>query len=147
MSASLEGVKGRLHTLEKTVSERLYDTRPIWERALAEIVALRSEQGQMHSEAAEMRSELGHGRSEAAEMRSDLSQVSSGALGMRSELSQMRSELSQIRSELLQMSLEVRDSLHKFGGKIDLLVDDVFAVRAENKILERRIDNLEPEAS
>ena|SRR5215213_457973 len=105
MGASLEDVKGRLYTLEKTVSERLFDTKPIWERALAEIVELRSEQGQT------------------------------------------RSELSQVRSELSQMRSEVSDSLHKFGEKIDLLVEDVFAVRSENKSLKRRMDNLEPKAS
>src|SRR5829696_3448132 len=64
MGASLEDVKGRISALEKTVGERLYDTRPIWERALAEIVELRSGQGQTRSEVSEMRSELSQVRSE-----------------------------------------------------------------------------------
>jgi chromosome segregation ATPase len=81
---NVEDVKTRLGTLEKSVAERLHDTRPVWERALAEIAETRS---------------------------------------------------------------EMRESLHKLGGKIDLLINDVFTVRAENKSLEKRIDNLESRAS
>ena len=43
VKVDLHDVKTRLSTLEHTVSERLYDTRPIWERALAEIAETRSE--------------------------------------------------------------------------------------------------------
>jgi chromosome segregation ATPase len=39
----LHGVKIRLENLENTVNERLHDTRPMWERTLAEIAELKSE--------------------------------------------------------------------------------------------------------
>ena len=68
----LRDVKARLGTLEQTVGERLYDTRPIWERALAEIADTRSEMGEVRSEIREVRSEMREVRSEIAEMRSEM---------------------------------------------------------------------------
>jgi hypothetical protein len=84
IKTDLRDVKARVEILEKTVSERLFDTRPIWERALAEMAETRS---------------------------------------------------------------EMRDSFSKFDRKIDLLIEDVFAVRAENKSLGRRVDKLESNSS
>ena len=98
MGTNLEDVKGRLGTLEKTVGERLYDTKPIWERALAEIAEVRLEVTQIRTEMAGLRSEMG-------------------------------------------------DGLHKLGKKIELLIEDVFAVRTENRILGKQIDKLESKTS
>lgn len=86
--AGLRDVKARLATLESAVGERLYDTRPIWERALAEIA-------------------------------------------------ETRSELAEVRSE-------IRDGFHNLGDKMNVLNEDVITVRAENRRLRKRIDNLEP---
>ncbi len=105
MGTNLEDVKGRLTTLEKTVGERLYDTKPIWERALAEI----------------------------AEVRLEVTQIRTEMAGMGSDVAGLRSEMG--------------DGLHKLGKKIELLIEDVFAVRTENRILGKQIDKLESKTS
>lgn len=55
LSTAFQEVKVRLETLEKTVTERSFETKPIWERALAEIAATRAE---LKAELAEARAEL-----------------------------------------------------------------------------------------
>lgn len=42
-------VETRLSALEKTVEDRLRETRPIWERALAEIMATQADVRALHS--------------------------------------------------------------------------------------------------
>lgn len=67
VKADLQDLKARTNVLEKTVSERLYNTRPIWERALAEITELRSATGDLQSGIGELRTEIGELRSEMRE--------------------------------------------------------------------------------
>lgn len=57
----LRSVTTRLDNLESAVGERLYDTRPLWERALAEIAELRTGLAELRSELAELRSEMQEG--------------------------------------------------------------------------------------
>lgn len=72
MKTDLQKVTIRLEALEKTVDERLYDTRPIWERALAEIAGVRSEFDGLRSEVAGLRTETGELRSEVTELRAEM---------------------------------------------------------------------------
>jgi len=84
MSTDFQEVKTRLEALEKTMNERLYDTKPIWERVLAEIAELRS---------------------------------------------------------------EMRDGFRTLGSKMDVLNEDVLTVRAEQRLLGKRVQDLESKAS
>ena len=61
VKADLQDLKARTDVLEKMVDERLYDTRPLWERALAEIAELRSVTGELRTEIGELRSEMREG--------------------------------------------------------------------------------------
>jgi chromosome segregation ATPase len=55
LSSDVHEVKARLEALEKTVTEHSFETKPIWERALAEIAATRAE---LKAEIAETKAEL-----------------------------------------------------------------------------------------
>ena len=123
MGTNLEDMRDRLGTLEKLVGERLYDTKPVWERALAENMETRSE---------------------VAELRSEVTQTRTEMAGLRSEVMQTMSET---RSEVAGLRSEMGDGLHKLGRKIELLIEDVFAVRTENRILGRQIEKLESKTS
>lgn len=175
MSADLRDVKTRLGTLEdrfgrleNTVGERLFDTRPIWERALAEIAETRSEVAELRSEitelrseltetrsdvagirseVTEMRSELTETRSELAETRSEVSEIRSELAETRSELAETRSEVSAIRLEVSQVRAEMNDGFRKLDTKMDVLGLDVLEVRAENRLLGKRVDKLESNSS
>ena len=102
MSTDFQEVKVRLEALEKTVNERLYDTKPIWERALAEIA---------------------EARAEVAETRAEL-----------------KAEIAELRSEM-------RDGFRTLGSKMDVLNEDVLTVRAEQRLLGKRVQDLESKAS
>ncbi|HSE97379.1 MAG TPA: hypothetical protein VLD57_03850 [Blastocatellia bacterium] len=56
-----ENLENRIEKLEKTVEERLYDTRPLWERALAEIADLRSGLAEVRAGLAELQAEVREG--------------------------------------------------------------------------------------
>ena len=58
LSSDVHEVKARLEALEKTVTEHSFETKPIWERALAEIAATRAELAETRAELAETRAEL-----------------------------------------------------------------------------------------
>ena len=58
LSTDFQEVKVHLEGLEKTVNERSYETKPIWERALAEIAATRAELAETR---AELRAEMKDG--------------------------------------------------------------------------------------
>ena len=59
LSSDVHEVRARLEALEKTVTERSFETKPIWERALAEIAATRAE---LKGEITEVRTELAETR-------------------------------------------------------------------------------------
>ena len=99
MSADFQEVKVRLEALEKTVNDRSYDTKPIWERALAEIAATRAE--------------------------------------LKAEIAETRAQL---RSEM-------RDGFRTLGSKMDVLNEDVLTVRAEQRLLGKRVQDLESKVS
>ena len=69
LSSDVHEVRARLEALEKTVTERSFETKPIWERALAEIAATRAELAETRAELAETRAEL---KAEIAETKAEL---------------------------------------------------------------------------
>ena len=93
--SAVQSMSAKLEALEKTVNERWYDTKPIWERALAEIAETRAE---LKAEIAELRSEMG-------------------------------------------------DGFRTLGSKMDVLNEDVLTVRAEQRLLGKRVQDLESKAS
>jgi chromosome segregation ATPase len=69
LSSDVHEVKARLEALEKTVTEHSFETKPIWERALAEIAATRAELAETRAELADTRAEL---KAEIAETKAEL---------------------------------------------------------------------------
>ena len=113
LSTDFQEVKVRLEALEKTVNVRSLETKPIWERALAEIAETRAELG-------ETRAEL---KAELAETRAEL-----------------KGELAETRAEL---RAEMKDGFRKLGLKIELLNEDSLTLRGDQKQLDRRVEALE----
>jgi len=113
LSGVVHDVGARLEALEKTLTERSFNTKPIWERALAEISETRAE-------LAEMRAEF---MAELAETRAEL-----------------KAEIAETKAEL---RAEMKDGFRKLGLKIELLNEDSLTLRADQRQLERRVENLE----
>jgi chromosome segregation ATPase len=113
LSSDVHEVKARLEALEKTVTKHSYETKPIWERALAEIAATRAE-------LADTRAEL---KAEIAETRAEL-----------------KAEIAETKAEL---RAEMKDGFRKLSLKIELLNEDSLTLRADQKQLDRRVEALE----
>jgi chromosome segregation ATPase len=126
VKTDLQNITVRLEALEKTVDERLYDTRPIWERALAEIAGFRSEVTELRTESREVRSEVA---------------------GLRTETRELRSEFMDLRSEVTELRTEMREGFYNFGTKIELLLRDMFSLRTDHERLSRRVDDLTPKTT
>jgi chromosome segregation ATPase len=120
LSGDIHEVKDRLEAIEKTVTERSFETKPIWERALAEIAATRAELAETRAELAETKAEL---KAEIAETKTEL-----------------KAELAETRAEL---RAEMKDGFRKLGLKIELLNEDSLTLRADQKQLDRRVEALE----
>jgi len=113
LSTDFQEVKVRIEALEGTVTARSLETKPIWERALAEIAETRAELG-------ETRAEL---KAELAETRAEL-----------------KAEIAETRAELRG---EMQAGFRKLGLKIELLNEDSLTLRADQRQLDRRVETLE----
>lgn len=58
LGTRLGSLEDRMGTLEQKVEERLYDTRPIWEKVQADIAQLQDGQESMRKDVREVRTEL-----------------------------------------------------------------------------------------
>ena len=54
----VQNLNARLGTLEQAVDERLYDTRPIWEKVETDIAQLREGQDNLHGELREIKTAI-----------------------------------------------------------------------------------------
>ena len=120
LSSDVHDVRARLEALERTVTKRSFETKPIWERALAEIAATRAELAETRAELAETRAEL---KAEIAETKAEL-----------------KAEIAETKAEL---RAEMKDGFRKLGLKIELLNEDSLTLRADQKQLDRRVEALE----
>lgn len=122
MGTRFERIETRLDSLDSGVEKleaKQYDTKPIWERALAAIADtnVRMEQG-----FEQLRIEL----------RTDFQ---TGIDGLRTE---WKSEFSSLQSEM-------DHSLHGVGRKIDVLNQNIFQVQADQRYVDRRLQEIESE--
>ena len=120
--ARFDGIEEYLRSLDSRVQvleSRGYDTRPIWERALKEIL--------------ETRLELKETRDE----------LKSEVKGVRVELKETRDEVKETRVELK----DLRYDLNTFKRDVTARLDEIQMVVLENRVVVRRaherIDNLE----
>ena len=113
LNTAVRDSEGRLEALEKTAIGNSLNTKPIWERALAEIAATRAE-------LVETRAEL---KAELAETRTQL----------RAELAEMREDLKN----------EMNDGFRKLGSKLEVINEDLLTLRGNQRLLDRRVEALE----
>lgn len=131
MDSRGQEMEARISALEAKVDERLHDTRPIWERVLAEIVELRTGQEQLSA---------GQEQLKAAQ-----EQLQAGQEKMRAEMERMNGEIAELHVGLEQLRTTTWEGFHKIERQLMVLSKDFLERRAEVEYLERRIDKLESE--
>lgn len=138
-----ERVEGRLSTVEIRIGkleERQYDTRPIWERALAMIAETNTA---MIAGFAEFRSELAsiNVRLESIENRLDSMDTRFDSMDVRFEA---LSEKVDASSTALATDLE--NGLRGVERKIDVLNKNILDLQADQRYVDSRLEKIEAQA-
>ena len=122
-------VDARLEKLES----RSYDTKPIWERALKEILETRLEVGDLKNQvsAVEMKVDAVETKTQAIETR--LGTVEAEIIGLRSDYSGLRSELVETQ----------RDFKMKLTRRLDLVLTSLVDTRDGMREADERLTQLE----
>ena len=119
--ARLETIDNRLTALEEHNAARNYDTRPMWEQALKEIMDTRIE----------TREGLKEVRAEVAEIRTEITAV--------------RAEIVEVRAEMRAGFKRVDEHFELVEDKLEIFTSDVMEVRAKQRNLKVRVSQLENE--
>ncbi len=121
--AAVRGLQAEITELKEKVETRLYDTRPIWERALAELSELREGQGQIRAQVDELRVRVDE---------------------LRTQVDELRAQLGELRDDFNHFRAETNRNLRQINRQLEVLGYE-FAVklRAENRELEDRVIALE----
>ena len=123
----LTGVRSldlRVENLERNVEQRLYDTRPIWEKAIAEIAALNEGQRQLQA---------GHERLQDA-----LVQLQGG----QRQLQETVSQLQEGQKFLVDEMREARTQLRDFNRKFSIFNDTLTQIQADYRDIYDRVRGL-----
>jgi len=170
LNATVKGFEGRLEAIEETANRNSLETKPIWERALAEIAETRAElkseiaetRAELKSEIAEVRGELTEVRGELREVRAELTVVRAELAEVRAEIAEIRVELAETRAELKgeiaetraelkgeiaetrgELRAEMKDGFRLVASKMEVINEDLLTLRGEHRLLDRRVQNLE----
>jgi len=162
----------RIEKLEQAAQQRALDTKPIWERALAEIAsvrielveikndikAIKAEQTEMKSditaikaELVEMKSDIAAIKAEQAELKSDITAIKAELVEMKSDITAIKAELVEMKSDIAAIKTELADTRNVMqdgflllAEKFEAINDDMMTLRANHRGLKRQVEGLPP---
>ena len=135
----LEVMDTRLQFVETKVSERGYDTKPIWERALSELMEVKSELEGFKQEFGGFKQEFGGFKQEFGGFKQELGGFKQELGGIKHELGDIKHQLGHINRELG----DVKRELALVNKKFDVFNNDMLKLRAEQLETEDRLRHLE----
>ncbi len=127
--ARFDGVDARFDTVDarlKNLEARAYDTKPIWERALARIMDVGLEMG-------EVKGKVGVIETQVNVIENRLGVVESEVAAMRTDYASLRNHLESFKQELT----------HQLTRRLDLVLRTLVDQRDELRAAEDRITQLE----
>ena len=89
--ARFDAIERRLSTVEEQISKQALDTKPIWERALAEILEVKQKVD-------EVKAEL---KAEINELRADVSEVKADVKDIKRKMTVLTQDMMQLRADQL----------------------------------------------
>src|SRR5258708_4207580 len=113
--ARFDTVDARLEKLES----RTYDTKPIWEKALAQIVETGLEVG---------------------EIKAKVAVIETGVAEVKTDVATMKTDYAGVRNELTDMKRELK---HQVNKRLDLILEFLLEGRDDLRDAEKRIKQLE----
>jgi len=141
-----ERIEGRLVNVEIKISKleaRQYDTKPIWEQALAAIGEINSRLG-----AIETRLDSVDGRLGAIETRLDSVDGRLGAIETRLDsvdgrIDSMDARFDRVDARFDKLETDMDDGFRRVAHKLEVLNDSFFEMQADQRYLERRLEKIE----
>ena len=116
----LQQIDSRLQSLEQKVEERLYDTRPIWQKVVADIAQL--QQGQVQLQEGQV-------------------QLQEGQVRLQEGQVQFQEAQSRLEGDMRDIKISMRDMTRKIGG----LYESMVGIQAEYRELNHRTLDIELE--
>jgi uncharacterized phage infection (PIP) family protein YhgE len=138
IAGTVQAIDSRLIAVESVVSQRFAETRPIWERALAEIGGLR---GEVH----ELRAGQNELRAGQNELRAGQDELRHGQRHLNERIDELARGQDELRKGQEQLRSDMMISLHKIERQVMRLSKDFLEIRAEQDMLEDRVERLEPQ--
>jgi chromosome segregation ATPase len=134
--ARFDTVDARLEKLES----RAYDTKPIWERALARIMEIGLEMGEVKSKVGVIETKVGVIETKVGVIESKVVALETEVAAVRAEVAAVRTDYSGIRNELTDMKRELK---HQVNKRLDLILEFLLEGRNDLRDAEERIKQLE----
>jgi chromosome segregation ATPase len=134
--ARFDVIDSRLEKLEA----RAYDTKPIWERALAQIMETGFEVGEIKTKVGVIEGKVVALETEVAEVKAKVTTMKTNLAGVKTEVGGMKTSYAGIRNELTDVRRELR---HDIKQKLDLILKFLLEDREDIRDAEDRIRQLE----
>jgi chromosome segregation ATPase len=129
VDARFDAVDARLEKLEA----RAYDTKPIWEKALAAIMETGLEVGEIKAKVALIEIKVGAIETKVAVIETKVAVIETEVAGMKTDYAGIRNELTEMK----------RDLKYKVKKSIDLILEFLVEGRTDLSDAEERITQLE----
>ena len=133
---AIRDLNGRLNTVEEIILARLNDTRPFEHQVMTRLNEFSATQAVILETMTGIGAEQTAFRAEHATMRE-------GQAAMRKELAAMREEQSALRADFNEFREETNQNFRVVSKKMALLNEDFLSYRAEQALLEKRVEVLE----
>jgi chromosome segregation ATPase len=143
IEARFDRVEERLDRLEARVEHlemKQYDTRPIWEQALAAIAETNSRIEQFEPFFAETTSRMAHFEQALTETNSRMAHFEQALTETNSRMAQFEQALT---DGFANLRYEVANSIHGVERKIDSLNHNILQVQADQRYADQRLEKLE----
>ena len=134
--ARFDTVDARLEKLES----RAYDTKPIWERALAAIMELGLQMGEVKSKVGVIEGRVGVIEGKVGVIEGKVGVIESKVAVIETDVAAMKTDYAGIRNELTDMKRELK---HQVNKRLDLILEFLLEGRDDLREAEERIKQLE----
>jgi chromosome segregation ATPase len=130
--ARFDGIESFLRSLDgrvQVLESRSHDTKPIWERALNEIL--------------ETRSEVSGLKNNVSGLKNDVSGLKNDVSGLKSDVSGLKGDMAGLKVEVRETKHELREFKHEVNKRLDRILSMAHENRADIRDAEERIEKLE----
>jgi chromosome segregation ATPase len=117
--ARFDGIESFLRSLDgrvQVLESRSHDTKPIWERALKEILETGLEVGEIKSKVAVIETDIAGLKTDVAGLKTDVAGLKTDVAGVKTEVTEVKNEVTGMKTELAGVKTELVDMKTEVAG-------------------------------